>query len=111
MEVNFAICNCSIDIILVIVVLTQFESGDKCTLLSPVDCKAIAATAVIMAQAGSRFKTKIVPKDWHTVKIVSAILGEEDCLLTPCSIKSQVVMKIKDAVNKTVLWPDSHIAR
>ena len=45
------------------------------------------------------------------MKIVSAISGEEDCPLTLRSVTSQVVMKIKDAVNKIVLWPDSHIAR
>ena len=103
--------NCGIDIVLAIVVLTQFENGDKCTLLSLVDGKAIAATAVIMAQAGSRFKTKIVPNDWRILKILSAISGEEDCPLTPCSITSQLVTKIKDAVNKIMLWPDSHITR
>ena len=111
MEVSFAIGNCGIDTVLAIVVLTQFENGDKCTLLSLVDGKAIAATVVIMAQAGSRFKTKIVPRDWYIVKIVSAISGEEDCPLTPYSVNSQVVTKIKDVVNKIVLWPNSHIAR
>ena len=80
-------------------------------LLSPMDGNAVVATTIIMAQAWSRFKTKIVPKDWYTVKIVCAISKEEDCPMTLRSVKSQVVMKSKDAVNKIVLWPDSQIAR
>ena len=45
--------------------------------------------AVIMGQHGSKFKSKIIPLDWHIVKVVSAILGKEDCPLPPCPGKSR----------------------
>ena len=89
----------------------QLDNGEECILLSRVDGKATVGRAVIMGQPGSKFKSKIIPPDWHIVKVVSAILGEEDCPLPPCPGKSQMVMKIKDVVKKTILWPDSHIGR
>ena len=75
-----------------------------CGVWSCVDGKAEAGKATIMGQDGSKSKSKLIPKDWHLVKVVSAILGEEDCLLLLyCLEKSQVVTKIQDAVYKTML--------
>ena len=89
----------------------QLYNGEKCTLLSRIDEKATARRAVIMGQPGAKFKSKIIPTDWHIVKVVSAILEEEDCPLPPCPGKSHMVTKIKDAVKKTILWPGSYRGR
>ena len=89
----------------------QLDNGEKCTLLSRINGKATAGRAIIMGKPGSKFKSKIIPSNWHIVKVVSAVLGEEDCPLPPCPGKSRMVTKIKHAVKKTILWPDSHIGQ
>ena len=62
----------------------QLDNGEKCILLSRIDGKATVGRAVIMGQPSAKFKSKIIPPDWHIVKVVRGILGEEDCPLPPC---------------------------
>ena len=82
-------------------------NGWECTLLS--ESKRQAGSGIVMGQHGSKYKSKVIPKDWHLVKVVGVLLGNEECPTPPCLGKFYTVMKFHDALNTIVMWPDSHI--
>ena len=64
---------------------------------------------MIMGGPGSKHKGKVIPKKWHLVKVLSVSMGEEPCPVQPGNPKPATHLKMQDAINTQILWPNGQI--
>ena len=58
---------------------------------------------------GSKHRSKIIPKEQHLIKVVEALVEDEECPSPPVIGKVDTNMKFHHALNTTMMWLDSHI--